>query len=108
MMRAKLGVPANATRAEPRSGLGAMALLHSLANPLAFQRRDVVDEQLPFEVVAFMLYTLREQTLGVEFEFRALKVQGVDSNTVSARDGFIKSRNGKATLGCLLVTRKVR
>ena len=98
MTRAKFGVPANAIRAEPSSGLGAMALLHPLADPLALQWRDVVDEQLSFEVVVLMLDALRKQSLCDQFEFSALQVQREDSNTFGSRDRLVESRNRQATL----------
>ncbi len=108
MTRAKLGVPANAIRAEPRSGLGAMALLHPLADPLTLQWRDVVDEQLTFEVVVLVLDTLCEQALYVQFEFGAIQAQGVDSNTFGSCDRLIESRDRQATLGGFLFTGKFR
>ena len=108
MTRAKFGVPANAIRAEPRSGLGAMAFLHPLADPLTLQWRDVVDEQLTFQVVVLVLDTLRQQTLGVQLKFGAVQAQGVDSNTFRSRNRLIKSWNRQTTLGGFLFTVKVR
>src|SRR5438309_7957807 len=46
-------------------------LLELLANPLALQIRQVVDEQLPVEVVHLVLYTHRQDVVVLALERRA-------------------------------------
>src|SRR5690606_2155927 len=85
---ANSGVPANAMRrpctTDPRGSEGMRAGGHRLPprllqvpllQPLALQRRQIVDEKLAFEVIHLMLDALCEQPVGFELERLAVLVE---------------------------------
>src|SRR6185369_4384939 len=117
---ANCGVPANAIVAETLTGSavygrgsdhghglrlsrggafgpGALGLLHRLLlQSLAFELRQVVDEQLPLEMIHLVLDADREEPLGLELERLAVAVERADFDLRSAIDVVVELGHGQA------------
>src|SRR5690606_29680247 len=88
----------SAAATHPCSGAGAMHLFQLLANAVALQARDIVDEQLAVEVIQLVLDAYRQQAIGVHLERLAVSVQRLDQHAVRALHRFIEARHRQATL----------
>src|SRR5690606_28746103 len=110
---ANSGVPANAmrrscTRGLPWSerlgaGAGGLRLAPGLLQvpflqPLALQRRQVIDEQPALEVIHLVLDALREQALRVELERLAVAVERPDLDSLGSLDVLVEPGNGQTAL----------
>ena len=69
----------------------AVELFQLLLDAVAFQRGQVVDEQLAVEVVAFVLDTYRQQVFGDQLKGLAVTVQGLDLDFGRSIDVFVEA-----------------
>src|SRR5690606_20411554 len=116
---AKAGVPANAIRAavtppsmdadplgsERRAGAGRhrFALASgsfqiAFLDALALELREVVDEQLAFEMIHLVLDALREQTFRLELERLAVAVERLHLDALGPLDVVVQPGHGQAPL----------
>ena len=99
MVAANAGVPAKPSRnrgavaSVMELGADAMLFLQLLADALTLQAGNVVDEELAFEMVAFVLDADRQHTFRLQFERLAVAVQCAHANLLRTFDEFVESWN---------------
>ena len=75
-----------------RNRLVLLLFYQFLADALAFELGEVIDEEFAFEVVHFVLDADREQTICIHFKDMPLVVEGADTDFGGAVDRFVKAR----------------
>ncbi len=112
MTAANSGVPAKPRRSRDEvdgatgSGADAMLFLKLLADALAFQARQIVDEEFALEVVALVLNADGQHAVGHEFERLAVSIECAYPDVVRALDQLVETGDGEAPfLGLLLTLR---
>src|SRR5262245_13409635 len=92
---ANSGVPAKTRRRKARSGGLAQLLGELCANPLLLQLRQVLDEDLAFEVVHLVLDADRQKALRLQGERVAVLIEGAHFDPLGALDQLVDARHGQ-------------
>ena len=79
-----------------------MLFFQLLLDPVALEGRQIIDEQLAVEVIAFVLNAHRQQAFGNQLEGLAVTVEGLDFDFLRAIDVFVEARHRQAAFLILL------